>query len=517
MNDELDQKVQSFISEKISSDLAWSDKFMLIVLACHLPFIYFVVPYGYGTHLQGAIPATLAVLASSAIYFVSKGAFICRAAISISFMVMSMVMIMQQMGRLEMHFHIFAVLAFLIIWRDWKVLLVAAGVIAVHHLVSVPLQLSNATIGGIPYIAYAQNCNWTTFLIHAVFVVLETAILVFFSVRLAAQYKLSYLIMASVELSSKDKNLMIDLSRFNINSKEGRLVVESFNNFYQMLRNIFDQFREVASNLTTIASNSSDIVTNNQTQLNEQSECVELVVNASHNMIANIADVTEASLSVATISDEAKSLSGQSETKVNDTVNQIGQLISQLNEMKVVIDQLASDTIEIGSITNVIRSIAEQTNLLALNAAIEAARAGEQGRGFAVVADEVRTLAQRSRDATSEIDGIVENLETSSKRVVSMMEQSQHQSGKTIKEAESTNALLQQTSVAISRIHDVSSQTAGSMEQQRSVSEKVNSDIESIKNSNISVQEQVDSSHHLAKNVADLAAELLSEISEIKT
>jgi methyl-accepting chemotaxis protein len=123
----------------------------------------FFIPAGYGTHLQGVIPATLAVVASFAAYNAEKRTLSSRMVISISFMVMSMFIIMQQCGRLEMHFHIFATLAFLLIWRDWRVVVAGAGAITVQHAISVPLQLSGASLGGIPYITYGQACGWPTF------------------------------------------------------------------------------------------------------------------------------------------------------------------------------------------------------------------------------------------------------------------------------------------------------------------------------------------------------------------
>ncbi|MEP2790985.1 MAG: hypothetical protein ABJI36_12875, partial [Kangiellaceae bacterium] len=210
------ERVEQIFNQKLASDHAASDKIMLYILAAHLPFIYFIVPMGYETHMQGAIPATLAVIASAVAYFGARGTFISRAVIATSMMLMSMILIMQQLGRLEMHFHIFSVLAFLIIWRDWKILILAAGVIAIHHAMSVPLQLSKTSIGDVPYVVYGQTCDWPTFFVHAIFVIIETGILVFFCLRLNTQFGLSNHISATLQIAANEKDLTVDLKSIPI-------------------------------------------------------------------------------------------------------------------------------------------------------------------------------------------------------------------------------------------------------------------------------------------------------------
>ena len=509
--------VQQYLDKKTLDDAIWSDKFMLVVLSLHLPFIYFIIPSGYDSHIQGAVPATLAVLASLCTFYAAKGTLVSRGVIATSLMIMSMVVIMQQMGRIEMHFHIFSVLAFLIIWRDWKVMLIAGLAISIHHLVSVPLQLSGMTIGGLPYTPYGLNCDWPTFFLHATFVILETGILVYFSIRMREQFTLANHVIASVTASANDRDISIDLSSIKTRSEEDKTFVHSLEGFYGMIRDTINNFQSSSKQLSVLANQSSGIATSNQSQLNDQNDYIESVVSAVREMSLTIAEIADSTLKASEASKDAKQLSVTSTSKVNDAVNQMLHLTEQMNQVKVVIDKLASATQEISNTTNVIRSIAEQTNLLALNAAIEAARAGDQGRGFAVVAEEVRSLAQRSSAATEDINLVVENLKLSAEEAVVMMEEGQLQSQQTISVAGDTNAMLNEASSAISLISDMSEQIAASIEEQRVVSEKISEDMEFIRTSNLDAQDKALQSNQIAAEVSDMAGHLLLTADTLKT
>lgn len=509
--------VKVFLDKKDFDDAVWSDKFMLLILVLHLPFVYFIVPSGYGSHMQGAVPATLAVLASFSAFFAAKGSLISRGVIAASLMIMSMVMIMQQLGRLEMHFHIFSVLAFLIIWRDWKVIVIAAATIAVHHLVSVPLQLDGVTIAGLPYTPYGQSCDWPTFFLHATFVILESAILVYFSIRLREQFNLANHVIASVTTSAANKDLSMDLSAIKTRSEEDKVFVLSLNDFYTMIRNTLEDFQSSSSQLTLLAKKSSDLTTDNQQQLNTQSDYITSVVSAVKEMSLTIGEIANSTLKAAEASRNAKDLSTTSTEKVNEAVNQMLSLTEQINQVKIVIDKLATATLQISNTTDVIRSIADQTNLLALNAAIEAARAGDQGRGFAVVAEEVRSLAMRSSEATEEINTVVDNLKISANEAVDIMEKGQQQSQQTIDAAGDTREMLEKASAAITLISDMSDQIASAIEEQRTVSEQVSNDMDSIKSSNLETQDKASQVNLISVEVSEMASHLTSAAATLKT
>lgn len=204
------------------------------------------------------------------------------------------------------------------------------------------------------------------------------------------------------------------------------------------------------------------------------------VATAMNQMTASIHEVAQRTRQTAESADQASDETEKGRAVVNRTSTTIQNLSNEILKVADAIHQLEEDTQEISSVVDVIRGIAEQTNLLALNAAIEAARAGEQGRGFAVVADEVRNLASRTQQSTTEIQKMIENLQSAAVNAVEVMQYSRQQADESVKQANEARQSLDAIYQAVQYINDMSTQIATAVNQQSSVAEEVNRSIVAI-------------------------------------
>jgi methyl-accepting chemotaxis protein len=199
-----------------------------------------------------------------------------------------------------------------------------------------------------------------------------------------------------------------------------------------------------------------------------------MVATAVTEMVATIEEISTNTHEAANKAEATNKNALEGKLGVESTINQIQLLSDSLSASERVVEELAKDSETIGSVIDVIRSIAEQTNLLALNAAIEAARAGEQGRGFAVVADEVRTLASRTQDSTQEIENIINSLQERTKNIVNLMSNCKEQGNESAQQANSAGNKLEEITQDISLIMEMNTTIAAAIEEQSSVALEVN-------------------------------------------
>lgn len=247
--------------------------------------------------------------------------------------------------------------------------------------------------------------------------------------------------------------------------------------------------------------------------LDTQHQQIEQVATAMNEMTATIAEVARNAQGAAHNSLSAEKQVHEGTQLVENSLSSIINLTNDVQEAASVITNLKQDSAEIGKILEVIRSIAEQTNLLALNAAIEAARAGEQGRGFAVVADEVRTLASKTHASTQEIQDMIGRLQSGVTNAVQAIDKSLGNSQNTVSYAEKIRQALGEISVAVSEINNMNIQIATATEEQTMVAEEVNRNVTNINEFTSQTIATVNKVGASSKQLSNYATELQKEIS----
>ena len=250
-----------------------------------------------------------------------------------------------------------------------------------------------------------------------------------------------------------------------------------FNTFTAKMRDVIGQLKASATGLEQASTELGVNAEQAQVRSQQQSQQMELVATAVNEVTYGVQDVAKNAEHAANEMRDAEAQAHQGQVNIDSSLRQIEHLSSTINQAVEVIRTLSSQSTQIGGVLEVISSIAEQTNLLALNAAIEAARAGEQGRGFAVVADEVRLLAQRTQKSTAEIQGMIERLQTHSDAAVKVIADSSRASQLTIEQANQAGQSLSSISQALRNLNSLNASIASATLEQSHVVEDINQNV----------------------------------------
>jgi len=426
----------------------------------------------------------------TALYRAIGGTRVMRCALGAGLMVMAALHINQAQGVIEAHFGIFALLAVLTFYRDWLPILVAALTIAVHHVVFHALQHQ-----GFPVFVMAHHGGWTMVFVHAFYVVMETIALLYLAVNSQAE---------AVESEEMLEKMLAVTTQFTVDSARGEgkvhvSLAKRFDHFLQQITHLIDGVARDSHGLgqlgQELAHASGTLEKGARHQLAEIAQMTDSMQRMEDAMGHITVHVEEAVEHAGVASQQI--LRGQE--SVGRAQHEITQLATRLEGTNHTVQGLAVQAEQIGSVLEVISSIANQTNLLALNAAIEAARAGEQGRGFAVVADEVRSLAQRTAVSTQEIKTIIEGLQQGSRQAVEAMHDSRQGVERCVEDSQLAVEMLRAVGNDITQIDALNGRIVSTTREQTSANQEIVGRLQSVQS--------------IAQNTAD-DVEMLARSSE---
>ena len=362
-----------------------------------------------------------------------------------------------------------------------------------------------------PVAALENDILTVAIILFVIIASIATAIGIFFANSITKPITKLSDIMNNVEENS-------DLTiRSPIDSKdEVGMMSTSFNKMLEKFEALVQQIGSSSSQLAAASEEVSSVAQESTNGIMQQRSETDMVATAMNEMVATVQEVASSAESAAGSAHSANNEAQSGSAIVESTAKAIAQLAIDVSEASSVIHQLESDSEDIGSILDVIKNIAEQTNLLALNAAIEAARAGEQGRGFAVVADEVRTLASRTQESTKEIEDMISKLQTGAKHAVEVMDKGRKQAEVGEAQAKEASDSLQAITRAVSTINEMNTHIASAAEEQSSVADEMNRNIVNISQVADQTASGSEQTTIAANELAKLASDLQQLISQFK-
>lgn len=309
-----------------------------------------------------------------------------------------------------------------------------------------------------------------------------------------------------------DLTQRIDITRMDEIGKLAELVNQFLSQMQSMLKGVVEHSHDLnnhAEKANQLAVQSSMRVENQQNDINQ-------IATAIHEMSATAAEVASHAELTASASQASATACNDGQEVIQQNRDAITRLATQVEDAANVIRELENNAQSINQILSTIQGIAEQTNLLALNAAIEAARAGEQGRGFAVVADEVRVLSQRTHGSTEEIRVMIDTLQKNTEHAVDSMTTSTQLAENSVGFAEQAHDSLSKITQAISEINDMALQIASAAEEQRAVSEDISRNTQGIKDASDDLAQQAESSRHSSNEMSNAAESMRQDVERFK-
>ena len=359
--------------------------------------------------------------------------------------------------------------------------------------------------------AYVASVNQLTYTVFTISLIIASLIAWFISRSITSS--ITHIKNSMVEVADTNNLTILVESKSNDELSE---MAEAFNHMISNFKHLIVSVKQSVASVDQATASLTQNIHQANSGVDSQMQETDMVATAVTEMVATIEEIASNTNDAADKAEQTNQNANKGKSGVDATIAQISVLSAKLTESESVVNQLAEDSITIGSVLDVIRGIAEQTNLLALNAAIEAARAGEQGRGFAVVADEVRTLASRTQESTKEIENIISTLQSRTTNIVSLMAECRDEGQASSHQASQAGGLLEQINSDMLSIMDMNSAIAAAIQEQSSVASEVNRHVVSIRDVAELTSESSVQNNQMSEELAQQATVLSGEISRFK-